>query len=124
MQFIEDSTNEGYVIDAHGPGWVSINHVPYTRSLIIMPNRLEPDWVPESFSKLGADDLIQIFNLRPEIILIGTGTQQRFPDIELLRQIGESGIGCEFMDTAAACRTYSVLMAEKRQVAAALLLGD
>lgn len=124
MQFIEDSADANYVIDAHGPGWVSINHVTYSRSLVIMPDRLESDWLPFSFSDLGAEDLTRIIEMQPEILLIGTGKHQRFPDTDLLRRIGESGVGCEFMDTAAACRTYTVLMAEKRQVAAALLLGE
>jgi uncharacterized protein len=46
----------------------------------------------------------------------------RFPHPKLTRALIESGIGVEVMDTSAVCRTYNILMAEGRQVAAALLI--
>lgn len=88
-----------------------------------MPNRLEPDWAPSDFSQLEINDLTAISDMAPEIILIGTGSRQRFPEAKILRKLSERGIGCEFMDTAAACRTYTVLMAEKRLVAAGLFMA-
>jgi uncharacterized protein len=55
-------------------------------------------------------------------VLLGTGARQRFPAPRLLRPLIEAGIGCEVMDLAAACRTYTILVAEGRRVAAALLI--
>ena len=43
--------------------------------------------------------------------------------VGLLAPLVEAGLGWEVMDTGAACRTYNILMAEERKVAAALLLG-
>jgi uncharacterized protein len=57
-----------------------------------------------------------------EVVLLGTGRQQRFPSMQLMAALSRKGIGLEPMDTAAACRTYNVLMSEDRRVAAALLL--
>jgi uncharacterized protein len=61
--------------------------------------------------------------LKPELVVLGTGTRLRHPAPELIRPLIEAGIGLEVMDTAAACRTYLVLSSEGRQVAAALLLA-
>jgi uncharacterized protein len=57
-------------------------------------------------------------------VVLGTGTRQRFPDTKLLGAVLARGIGCEVMDTGAACRTYNVLVSEDRPVVAALLLQD
>ena len=56
-----------------------------------------------------------------EIILVGTGDTLRFPPAAWTAGYLACGIGVEIMDTAAACRTYNVLMAEGRRVAAGLL---
>ena len=62
--------------------------------------------------------------LEPEIVVLGSGTRQRFPELQLLAALLSRGIGCEVMDTGAACRTYNVLASEDRRVVAALLLQD
>jgi uncharacterized protein len=56
------------------------------------------------------------------VVLLGTGARQRFPAPVLMRSLIDRGIGVEVMDTHAACRTYNILMAEGRDVAAALIL--
>ncbi|OBS10702.1 Mth938-like domain-containing protein [Acidihalobacter prosperus] len=124
MRFIEDSADASYIIDAHGPGWVSINHVAYSDSLIVMPEWLLVPWRPARFDDFEVDDLASVLDKRPEILLVGTGERQRFPDGTCLARLANIGAGCEFMSTAAACRTYTILMAEKRRVAAALLQSD
>jgi uncharacterized protein len=58
------------------------------------------------------------------VALLGTGSRQRFPHPRLSRALSEARIGLEVMTTAAACRTYNILMAEGRKVAAALLLEN
>jgi uncharacterized protein len=65
-----------------------------------------------------------ITDLEPEIVLLGTGSRQRFPRPSLLRSLLARGVGVEIMNTAAACRTYNIIMLEGRRVAAALLLAD
>ena len=62
--------------------------------------------------------------LDPEVVLLGTGSRQRFPHPRLSRPLADARIGLEVMSTAAACRTYNILMAEGRKVAAALLVED
>ncbi|AOV16911.1 hypothetical protein BJI67_07400 [Acidihalobacter aeolianus] len=123
MRFTEDSTDAYCIIDAHGSGWVSVNHVIYRHSLIVTPQRIEP-WRPAGFSDLVGEDLRGLQDYSPEVILIGTGSCQRFPNAELLSMIRNAEASYEFMDTAAACRTYTILMAEKRLVLAAMLVDE
>ena len=74
--------------------------------------------VTEFEGSLGA-----LAGLGADIILLGTGDRLRFPHPSVLRALTEARIGVEVMDVRAACRTYNILLAEERQVAAALLLG-
>ena len=55
-------------------------------------------------------------------MLLGTGRQQQFPSIELRRSLVQAQLNLEVMDTAAACRTYNLLVAEGRDVAAAVII--
>ena len=63
----------------------------------------------------------KLTGLGTEIILLGTGNRLRFPSGALLRPFAKAGIGLDVMDLPAACRTYNILAAEGRKVAAALL---
>ena len=61
---------------------------------------------------------------RVELLLMGCGPSIRQLSMEHRTALREAGIGVELMDTGAACRTYNVLMAEGRRVAAALIALD
>lgn len=56
------------------------------------------------------------------MVLLGTGARLRFPHPRLSAPLARAGIGLEVMDLQAACRTYNILAAEGRRVAAALLM--
>jgi len=101
---------------------VSINGLAYRRSLLLLPDRVDADWGPASFSGLMPAHVEAIAATPADVILLGTGLRQRFPHPALLRVLFEAGRGVEVMDTAAACRTYNILVAEGRHVAAALII--
>jgi len=82
------------------------------------------EWVVGEFEALTAADFGFIADLKPEIVIFGTGTAQRFPQPELARALADSGAGVEVMDSRAACRTYNILASEGRKVVAAVLLGE
>ncbi len=92
-------------------------------SLIITPSILIGDWPVQTVETLSTEHIKQIVALAPEIILLGTGKQLQWPNIELLSEISNNGIGIDVMTTAAACRTYNILTYEGRNVAAALMLN-
>lgn len=110
-------------VTAYGVGFVEINQVRHTTNLIVTPDQIEP-WPVAGFAALDASDFERLRDLRTEVVLLGTGTRQRFPHPKLTRPLSDARIGLEVMDTQAACRTYNILMAESRRVAAALLLQD
>jgi uncharacterized protein len=111
-----------FAIRRYAVGEVVVNETVYTGSVIVTPQRVIADWPPQAFRDLVAGHFEMIAQLRPEIVLLGTGQQLRFPSPGLLTALMRERIGYEVMDTGAACRTYNILMAEGRRVAAALLM--
>lgn len=122
MKFAQDNQDEGYFITAYGDDSVSINGKPFQQSLIITPTKLEENWAITSIDQLMQNHVDQILALNPELIIIGTGNKLVFPAVELYSSIIKHGIGVDFMDTGAACRTYNILMSEDRDVVAGLIL--
>ncbi len=118
---VQASTNFN-TVTGYGHDYVEINRVRHADSLILAGEGPVRAWPPASFERLRAEDFALVLELDPELVLIGTGQRQRFPAPALLRPFIERGIGFEVMDTAAACRTYNILMGEDRRVVAALLL--
>lgn len=106
----------------YGEGFVMINGRRHDRSTIVTPERLL-HWSAASFDALQEADFQALLDLNPEIVLLGTGPRQRFPHPRLVRALTDKRIGVEAMDLQAACRTYNILMAEERRVAAALLFA-
>jgi uncharacterized protein len=122
MKLHLDNPANRNLVTGYGAGYVAINHRPYASSLILLPDRIVETWGGGGFDALAAADFETILALGPEILLLGTGSRQRFPAPSLLRPLFEARIGCEIMDLPAACRTFNILMAEGRNVAAALLI--
>ncbi len=112
------------IIRSHAPGRVVIDECTYTRSLVVTPGHILDAWRPQTFADLAEVDFEELGRLRPQIVLLGTGTRLRFPDPRLTRGLSRAGIGIEVMDTGAACRTYNILVGEDREVVAGLLLAD
>jgi uncharacterized protein len=123
MKFQLDTGAGTYAIRGYRPGAILVNDEELTRSFLITPDRLLKDWEPQGIDELQAAHLLILLELEPEIVLLGTGTVLHFPDPALTAVLTDRRIGVEVMDTAAACRSYMVLMSEGRRVAAAMLLG-
>lgn len=109
------------IFTAYGDGYVAINHQRHETNVIVLPESLYTDWTSARVDSLGEADMAKLLALGSEIVLLGTGSRLRFPPGALLRPFAPAGIGLEVMDLQAACRTYNILAAEGRKVAAALL---
>jgi len=107
-------------ITGYGEGYVMVNGERRDSSLVVLPDRIE-EWAVAGFDRLTAEDFLFLRELRVEIVLLGTGARQRFPHPRLTAALAQARIGLEVMDVQAACRTYNILVAEERKVAAALL---
>ena len=106
------------IIQAYGGGNFRISGQVYNHAVIVFPNRTL-SWNPAG---LTAADFAQIIAFANEIdvLLVGCGTKMELlPDLR--KELKAQGLNSDMMDTGAACRTYNVLMAEGRRVAAALL---
>ena len=112
----------GYRVGSFVNNTVAIGETRYITSLIVTPEKVVRDWPPQHPGGLTVDDLEAILALEPELILVGTGNALRFPDSAILKGVIRAGIGIDFMDSRAACRTYNVLAAEGRHVAAGIII--
>ncbi|MEQ1776797.1 MAG: Mth938-like domain-containing protein [Burkholderiales bacterium] len=106
----------------YGSGYVAVNNQRYERSIVVTPAAIHDTWAVTGVETIGANELAFLLELKPEILLLGTGSTHRFPGPEALREFARAQIGMESMDTAAACRTFNILMAEGRNVIAAVIV--
>jgi uncharacterized protein len=122
VKFERDAPDGRNTFTGYGPGYVEVNGKRYASSLVVSGERLIVDWPATSVDVLTADHLAAILELKPEIVIIGSGSTFRFPEPARLAPLHQARIGVEVMDTAAACRTYNILLGEGRNVVAALII--
>lgn len=122
MRFTLEKPPGANLFTGVGPGRVRVGEQWFSCSLVVSAAQLVPDWPAASAATLDLEGLAPALQLAPEILVLGTGDRIRFPDGALFAALAARGIGLEVMDTAAACRTYNVLVNEDRPVVAALIL--
>lgn len=106
------------------PGELRVGEEVIHSSCLLTAESMDIDWPPQTLGELTLAHLEQVVAQQPEIVLIGSGTKQRFPERALMTALLSKRIGVEVMDTAAACRTFNILVSEDRRVVAALFLRD
>lgn len=109
------------LITGYSQDWISINNLVYPQSLVVLPDALLLDWAVSDFDSLSEGNFECLLAYQPEVVLLGTGSIHRFIRPHLIQQLTAANIPVECMTTDAACRTYNILMAEGRKVAAALI---
>ena len=109
-------------IDAYGNGGFRFADMSHKGSLLILPSGIY-GWGVSGPARLGPKNFQAVFDEADDIefLLLGTGPSQHFPSPKLRDAFEKKGLGLEAMDTGAACRTFNVLLAEARAVAAALI---
>ena len=122
MKLHSDSPQGINTITGYGKDYIEVNRVPYHHAVLVGPSGTVGHWGAPSFAALEPNHFAQIADLKPELVIFGSGSVQRFPRPDLLRALISAKIGFEIMDTQAACRTYNILVGEGRQAMAALLL--
>ena len=105
----------------YGEGYVIVNGQRHESNVIVLPDRVTP-WSATAFESLSEADFEPFLGMELEILLLGTGARQRFAHPRLTQALAAKRIGVEAMDAPAACRTFNILVAEQRRVAAALLI--
>ncbi len=115
-------TPNANVITGSGPGWVRVGQAEYRGNVVLLPDAVIEGWAPNGFAALVESDFAALLAHAPEMLLLGTGTRQQFPHPRLTQALSAARVGVEVMDTGAACRTFNILIAEDRRVAAALIV--
>jgi uncharacterized protein len=121
MRFAQDQLPNQNSIRAYEQGRIQVNEQIIDHHVVVTPERLIHDWAP-GYAELLPAHLEALRELEPEILLLGTGARLRFPEPACMAVFLQQGIGVEVMDTAAACRTYNILLGEGRRVVAALFM--
>ena len=145
MKLHTDTNAALNTVTGYGNGFVEINKVSFNHAIAFGPegpvqrwHAENPDDIstalllqaagltlkpvdPMAFLESDAPPQAEVEGVRPEVLLVGTGSRQRMLDHKIISPLLRAGVGVECMTTEAAARTYNILMAEGRQVIAALL---
>lgn len=124
MNLTQDVINADFIITGYRLDYILINHKRYDQSLIVCPDKLITYWKVTSTEQLNEESITTILDLKPEVVLLGTGARLTLPSPKILALFAQHSIGFEAMSTSAACRTYDILLAEGRRVAAAIIFTD
>ena|SRR5690349_22602266 len=124
MKLTDDKIAGINLIRSYAPGEVRIGDATIRNSCLVKVDQLITDWRPQTVAELTIADLDVVLAMKPELIVIGSGPRQQFPEPAILGAVLSRGVGCEVMDTGAACRTYNILASEGRTVVAALMLKN
>nr|MBO2515443.1 hypothetical protein [Gammaproteobacteria bacterium] len=108
------------VVRAWERGRLRIGTTWYEGHVIVSADRVITGWEVSSPLEIGRSTLEPAVALAPEIILLGTGPDVILPNVELMAELAAESIGLEIMTTPAACRTFNLLLNERRRVVAAL----
>ncbi len=124
MPLIEDINSNSYSIEAYDKNLITIKGITYHESIVLTATKIISPWPVSILSDLSEKNLEAIFSLEPDVVLLGTGEKQKFPDISIRATFAKHNLAVDVMTTGALCRTFNILVAEDRNVAAAIILGN
>jgi uncharacterized protein len=109
------------VIDSYGATGFRVSGAAYDGAILVFPDATEP-WAVTSVADITVESLAPVIARGAvQILLLGCGRRMQPVPATLRQALRAAGIVVDAMDTGAACRTYNILLAEDRRVAAALL---
>jgi len=111
-----------HLIDAYGDGGFRFAEMSHRGSILALPSGIRA-WDATEPRGIDTTSLRPVLDERAgiELLLVGTGLDIVFLPEALRRRLKEAGIGLDVMQTGAAARTFNILVAENRKVAAALI---
>src|SRR5579862_7789280 len=120
MRLALESDSRIHLVRRYGGGQLLIGEQRITRPCIVSPQRLLLEWEAESFAELSQAQLEPLLGFGAEIILVGSGETQPYPNARLRALLRARAVALEYMSLGAACRSYKILASEQRLVVAAL----
>ena len=122
MELEAEISQSRTLIASCGSRGVVVADKTFTQSFLIAPDGKPTDWEVREFSALSPARLEQLCLVESDVLMIGTGASQCFPDPALSQILARYGRSAEFMSSRAACSTFNVLTLDDRQVMAAIIL--
>ena len=122
MELTLQTNQELLLVRSVSQGSITIGEVDYSSSLILLPDAIDRHWDITASEQLTVEHATALLKHGPEVVILGTGQQLVFPSQEFNYTLMRNGVGCEVMDTRAACRTYNILASEDRRVLGAFIL--
>ncbi|AHF01305.1 hypothetical protein THIAE_05400 [Thiomicrospira aerophila AL3] len=123
MKFTEHLNPGVNRIRSYEPNRVRVNQQVISQSCVISQHHLLLDWSVSQLDDLNEQNLSILSDLKPEVLILGTGERQIFPPVTVMQFFIERGISLEVMSNDAACRTYNILTTEDREVVIALIMA-
>jgi len=121
MRFAADSHPEGYLIRSYGSGSLRIGQSVHETAIILSATTLLPIPQIQRACELTMGELDAMLATSPQVVLIGSPHADDWPGPQWRAAMLQRNVGVEVMNTGAACRTYNVLMSERRLVTAVLI---
>ena len=114
-----------HLVDAYGNGGFRFAEMSHRGSILALPSGIRA-WAPRRAADITPESVDPILADAAEIdfVLVGTGLEISAVADAVRRRLSEAGLGIDIMQTGAAARTYNILVAENRKVAAALIAVD
>ena len=122
MKFQPDHLDGVNAISRLEPGRLWVHQTAFSASVLVPWQGEVLAWPATTTEQLTESHFDAVLALAPELVLFGSGDKLRFIPPRLYRGLIERRIGFETMDTAAACRTFNVLVHEGRKVVGAMLV--
>jgi uncharacterized protein len=116
MHIGPDYGNPQTLIQAYDDESILVKDTQYFKNTLIFKDTLLSPWTNKKPSELTSADFLPIIEMRPEIILIGTGEEHLFFSSNIEQLLKKHDIGLETMTTGAACRTFNILVSEERSI--------
>ncbi|MBY6203915.1 MTH938/NDUFAF3 family protein [Halomonas denitrificans] len=121
MQLTEHRPDHSYFVHSLHDDAIRIVDRPWSESLLLTPDRAPKPWPVAAVGDLTEEALAPVFEYRPDVVLLATGRELRFPGAEIQRLFLARHVGLEVMTLESAARTFNVLASEERRVLAALI---
>jgi uncharacterized protein len=122
MKFQPDHLDGVNAVSKLESGRIWVHGTPFESSLLVPWRGQVQPWPVAGIADLTARHFEAVASFAPELVIFGSGDAHRFVSPGLYRTLIDQRIGIETMDTAAACRTFNVLVHEGRKVLGAFIL--
>lgn len=123
MQLTLEQPDHAYVLRAADGSCALVNDRRLTTSFVVAPDALLEDWPAAAVGLLTPELLKPLLDLRPEVIVLGSGERQAFAPTVTQAACLQAGVGFEVMNNSAAARTFNILAGEGRRVVAGFIIG-